>query len=110
VQGRNPVRADELGRPRLQLRHELLGTDEATILASSAGTDGALFAVEILMRPGGGPPVMRRHEPGEVYHVTAGDLPSTSATGRTAPAMEQVLRLAAQNGITLLGPVPTGVV
>jgi hypothetical protein len=44
-----------------------LGTDEITILATSAQTGGALFAVEVRMPPGGGPPVMHRHDPGEIY-------------------------------------------
>jgi mannose-6-phosphate isomerase-like protein (cupin superfamily) len=119
------------------------------------------------MRPGGGPPVMHRHEPGEVYHVTAGEftfyvadgpdgavrrltavagdvvplaggVPHTvrnesardavalvvhapgapmegfsravaAAAADGPPAMEQVLRLAAENGITLLGPAPKAV-
>jgi mannose-6-phosphate isomerase-like protein (cupin superfamily) len=34
---------------------------------------GALFAVDVRMPPGGGAPVMHRHEPGEVYHVIAGE-------------------------------------
>ena len=46
-----------------------LGTDEITVLATSAQTGGALFAVGIRMAPGGGPPVMHRHDPGEVYYV-----------------------------------------
>ncbi|HEU5266186.1 MAG TPA: cupin domain-containing protein [Jatrophihabitans sp.] len=50
-----------------------LGTDEITVLASSAQTGGALFAVEIRMPPGGGPPVMHRHAPGEVYYVLEGE-------------------------------------
>jgi len=49
-----------------------MGADEITILATSAQTDGALFAVQVRMPPGGGPPVMHRHDPGEVYHVLAG--------------------------------------
>lgn len=49
-----------------------MGTDEVTVLATSAQTDGALFAVEVRMQPGGGPPVMHRHAPGEVYHVLEG--------------------------------------
>lgn len=49
------------------------GLDEVTILATSAQTNGALFAVEIRMPPGGGPPVMHRHAPGEVYHVQSGE-------------------------------------
>jgi len=50
-----------------------LGTDEITILASSAQTGGALFAVQVRMPPGGGPPVMHRHDPGEIYYVLAGE-------------------------------------
>jgi mannose-6-phosphate isomerase-like protein (cupin superfamily) len=50
-----------------------LGTDEITVLATCAQTGGALFAVQVRMPPGGGPPVMHRHEPGEVYYVTEGE-------------------------------------
>ena len=49
------------------------GADEITILATSAQTDGALFAVQVRMPPGGGPPVMHRHDPGEIYYVLAGE-------------------------------------
>ena len=158
---------DKLPVDRVSCEHILMGTDEVTILSSSAETGGALLAVEILMRPGGGPPVMHRHAPGEVYHVTAGEftfyigdgpqgavrritagagdvvplaggVPHTVRNESTAdavafvvhapgapmegftravaaaaadgpPDMEQVLRIAAQHGITLLGPVPATV-
>ena len=50
-----------------------LGGDELVVLATSDDTDGALFAVEVRMRPGGGPPVMHRHAPGEVYLVRSGE-------------------------------------
>jgi mannose-6-phosphate isomerase-like protein (cupin superfamily) len=50
-----------------------LGGDEVTIRATSAQTGGALFAVDVRMPPGGGPPVMHRHDPGEVYYVRAGE-------------------------------------
>lgn len=59
---------DYAGAERLRL-----GTDEITILATCADTGGALFAVEIRMPPGGGPPVMHRHDPGEVYYVLQGE-------------------------------------
>ena len=51
----------------------LLGTDEIVVLATGAQTGGAIFAVEIRMPPGGGPPVMHRHRPGEIYHVLEGE-------------------------------------
>ena len=73
-----------------------LGGDDLTVLATSAETDDALFAVEIRMRPGGGPPVMHRHAPGEVYYVLEGEFTFylglgsearrvTAAAGQTVP-------------------------
>lgn len=50
-----------------------LGNDEIRILATCAQTGGALFAVEVRMPPGGGPPVMHRHDPGEIYYVREGE-------------------------------------
>jgi mannose-6-phosphate isomerase-like protein (cupin superfamily) len=50
-----------------------LGTDQITILATCAQTGGALFAVQIRMPPGGGPPVLHRHDPGEIYYVLEGE-------------------------------------
>ena len=35
-----------------------LGLDEITVLATSDQTNGDLFAVEVRMPPGGGPPVI----------------------------------------------------
>jgi quercetin dioxygenase-like cupin family protein len=62
----------------------LLGTDEITVLADCAQTGGTLFAVQIRMPPGGGPPVMHRHDPGEVYHVLAGEFTFYTGEGDTA--------------------------
>ena len=50
-----------------------LGTDEIIVLADCAQTGGALFAGVVRMPPGGGPPLMHRHDPGEVYHVLEGE-------------------------------------
>lgn len=50
----------------------MLGPDETVVLASCADTNGDLFAVEVRMQPGGGPPVMHRHEPSEIYFVKEG--------------------------------------
>jgi mannose-6-phosphate isomerase-like protein (cupin superfamily) len=50
-----------------------LGIDEMTVLATSAQTGDALFAVGVRMPPGGGPPVMHRHDPGELYYVIEGE-------------------------------------
>jgi len=51
----------------------MLGSDQITVLATCAQTNDALFAVEVRMSPGGGPPVMHRHAPGEIYYVTEGE-------------------------------------
>jgi len=153
---KSPVESDT--PPRLAM-----GTDEITVLATSAQTDGALFAVELRMQPGGGPPVMHRHAPGEVYYILEGEFTfyTEDANGRTnrrtagagnvvplagqtphtirnesdaiarafvvhapgwpmenfvraaaelaasgSPNMEAVLKVASQNGIELLGPIP----
>jgi mannose-6-phosphate isomerase-like protein (cupin superfamily) len=155
---------DKLPVDRATAERLLLGTDEITILAGSEQTAGALFAVEIRMKPGGGPPVMHRHGPGEIYHVLSGEftfycgdadgdgvrrvtaragdvIPLAGGTPHTirnesdadavafvvhapgapmegftravvaeaaagTPDMAAVLRIAAANGIELLGPVP----
>ena len=61
-----PVNRDRAERWRL-------GTDEIVVLATGEQTGGTIFAVEIRMPPGGGPPVMHRHDPGEIYHVLDGE-------------------------------------
>lgn len=140
-----------------------VGTESATVLATTEETNGDLFAVELRMPPGGGPPVMHRHAPSEVYRVLSGEFTFylTDAGGRTTrrvaragdtvtlagnvphtvrnestedavalqvhapgrpmegfirgaarlaadhqPTIEEVLAIAASNGIELLGPVP----
>lgn len=50
-----------------------LGTDELVVLSSCERTGGDLFAALVRMPPGGGPPVMHRHAPSEVYHVLDGE-------------------------------------
>ena len=50
-----------------------LGTDEIVVLTTCAQTNGDIYAGLVRMPPGGGPPVMHRHAPSEVYHVLAGE-------------------------------------
>lgn len=50
-----------------------MGTDEIVVLASCAHTEGDIYAVLVRMPPGGGPPVMHRHAPSEVYYVLEGE-------------------------------------
>ena len=80
-----------------------LGTDEVIVLATSDQTAGALFAVEIRMPPGGGPPVMHRHDPGEVYYVLRGEF-----TFYAADPDGTVHRFAATSGqvVPLAGGTP----
>ena len=79
--------------------HERLtiGTEEAIVVAASSETNGALFAIHLRMHPGGGPPVMHRHDPSEVYYVIDGEFTfyvqdvdghvqrRTAKTGETVP-------------------------
>ena len=80
-----------------------MGTDDITVLATSAQTGGALFAIDLRMQPGGGPPVMHRHEPGEVYYILDGTF-----TFYIAGVDGQVSRRTAGAGdvVPLAGKVP----
>ena len=51
-----------------------IGTEEATILLNAQQTQGDVFALEVMMPPGGGPPVPHRHAPAELYRVESGEL------------------------------------
>ena len=51
-----------------------MGHDEITFKLTSDETEGALLAVEVQLPPGGGPPVLHRHDPAEVYRVERGEL------------------------------------
>jgi quercetin dioxygenase-like cupin family protein len=64
---------DMLPVDRARAERWRLGTDELVVLATGAQTGGAIFAVEIRMPPGGGPPLMHQHRPGEIYHVLEGE-------------------------------------
>ena len=52
----------------------MVGRDQLTFRVGSAATDGALLAVEVRLPAGGGPPVLHRHAPLEVYRVERGEL------------------------------------
>ena len=51
-----------------------IGTDELTFRVTGEQTDGALLAVDVRLPAGGGPPVLHRHAPLEVYRVDRGEL------------------------------------
>jgi mannose-6-phosphate isomerase-like protein (cupin superfamily) len=94
---------DKLPVDRATCERLLLGGDEITILADCASTGDALFAVEVRMRPGGGPPVLHRHQPGEVYHVLEGEFTFYTDEGGAG-----VRRMTAGTGavVPLAGGVP----
>jgi mannose-6-phosphate isomerase-like protein (cupin superfamily) len=94
---------DKLPVDRATCERLLLGGDEITILADCASTGDALFAVEMRMRPGGGPPVLHRHQPGEVYHVLEGEFTFYTDEGEAG-----VRRMTAGAGavVPLAGGVP----
>jgi mannose-6-phosphate isomerase-like protein (cupin superfamily) len=85
-----------------------LGTDELVVLMTSAESGGALFSIEIRMAAGGGPPVMHRHEPSEIYFVQRGEF--TVYTGELLPdgSWTAVQRITAAAGdvVPLAGGTP----
>jgi oxalate decarboxylase/phosphoglucose isomerase-like protein (cupin superfamily) len=52
----------------------VVGSDELTFRVTSEATGGALLAIEVRMAPGGGPPMLHRHDPVEIYRVERGEL------------------------------------
>lgn len=51
-----------------------VGGDELTFRVTSEESDDALVAFEVRVPPGGGPPMLHRHDPFELYRVDAGEL------------------------------------
>ena len=62
----NVTRAD-------QGEHWLVGTDVNTIKASGRDTSDKLLVVEVTVSPGGGPPVLHRHDYSEVFLFQEGE-------------------------------------
>ena len=52
----------------------VVGEDEVTFHLTSDRSDGALVALEVRIPAGGGPPMLHRHEPFELYRVERGEL------------------------------------
>jgi oxalate decarboxylase/phosphoglucose isomerase-like protein (cupin superfamily) len=51
-----------------------VGADALTIRVTSEESGGAITAVEVQMPADGGPPMLHRHEPCELYRVESGEL------------------------------------
>lgn len=80
-----------------------VGSELATVLATTQQTNGDLFAVELRMPPGGGPPVMHRHAPSEIYRVLSGEF-TFYVTGSDGTTLRRVAR--AGETVTLAGNTP----
>jgi mannose-6-phosphate isomerase-like protein (cupin superfamily) len=80
-----------------------VGSELATVLATTRETNGDLFAVELRMPPGGGPPVMHRHAPSEIYRVLSGEF-TFYVTGSDGTTGRRVAR--AGETVTLAGNTP----
>ena len=51
-----------------------VGHDRVTLHMTSGQSGGALAVIEVTMPPGGGPPMLHRHDPFELYCVRRGEL------------------------------------
>ena len=51
-----------------------VGGDELSFRVTSDDSGGTLVAFEVSMPPGGGPPMLHRHDPFELYRVDEGEL------------------------------------
>ncbi|MBE7555937.1 MAG: cupin domain-containing protein [Anaerolineales bacterium] len=56
-----------------QGEHFLVGTDVVTIKASGQETSGQLLVLEVRVPPGGGPPVLHRHQYAETFYILEGE-------------------------------------
>ena len=50
------------------------GGDEIVVRVASERSEGAILALEVAMAPGGGAPMLHRHDPFELYRVEEGEL------------------------------------
>lgn len=89
--GEAPAAADELR----------VGNDGIRFRVTSAQTDGAVVAAEVRMPAGGGPPMLHRHAPAEVYRVERGELAIYLESGDGT-----IARVVASRGSVV--PIPGG--
>ena len=53
---------------------QTVGGDELAFRVTAQESAGALTAVDVRLPPGGGPPMLHRHDPYELYRVESGKL------------------------------------
>jgi quercetin dioxygenase-like cupin family protein len=51
-----------------------VGGDQVVVRCASEQSGGAVLALEVTIPPGGGPPMLHRHDPFELYRVERGEL------------------------------------
>jgi oxalate decarboxylase/phosphoglucose isomerase-like protein (cupin superfamily) len=51
-----------------------VGGDQLTFRCTSEQSGDRLLAIEVVIPPGGGPPMLHRHDPFELYRVEEGEL------------------------------------
>jgi mannose-6-phosphate isomerase-like protein (cupin superfamily) len=73
-----------------QGEHWLVGTDVTTIKASGRHTSGDLLIMEVNVPPGGGPPVLHRHEYSEVFLFLEGEFEVSTLDADDAPSTVRV--------------------
>ena len=57
----------------------LFGAEIATVRASGEGTEGRLFALEVTVPAGGGPPLLHRHDYAEIFYFLEGTFEVSTA-------------------------------
>jgi mannose-6-phosphate isomerase-like protein (cupin superfamily) len=80
----NVTRADEG-------EHWLVVTDVTRIKASGDHTSGKLLVLEVTVPPGGGPPVLHRHEYSEVFLFQEGEFEVSTVDENYAPSTVRVV-------------------
>ncbi len=70
--------------------HWLVATDVTTIKASGENTSGKLLVLEVTVPPGGGPPVLHRHEHSEVFLFQEGEFEVSTVDEDYTPDMVRV--------------------
>jgi quercetin dioxygenase-like cupin family protein len=86
--------------PRAGTTLNVMG-DRVRFLATAAESGGALSALEVVMRPGGGPPALHAHDPAELVLVQEGSI----TVLRGAPGPERA-GLAPGEAAVIPGAVP----
>jgi mannose-6-phosphate isomerase-like protein (cupin superfamily) len=85
---RGPTPADELA----------VGRDRISVKLASAETDGEVAVFDVTIPPGGGPPMLHRHDSFELYRIRSGELAiylegRDGAVGRTVAGPGAVVQI-----------------